>query len=1036
MGNGTGPTAANPTAPPAAGNPNSPSTAVGTTSSTNTLATFNDQMFLLDAFAKSGTSFGGVKLTNTQVPLQAPFSQINDMLRVSGEGMFNWLQDLKPKEYAQLIPNVSLYFVDANSEAQTLIPLTTPSKIKAGLEKSNYYTTNTVGLKSFDMSLDGNTNPVSGKIYNISMVLLFDSVNTFFEHIPSTDQTYADVFRTQGTTAGDNYKYKIKLCVSYSSNNQTLTQKYKLNDPSQVFSSYLTLIKTDLKLKENLQTEVAVEFQGFEEGMLKNQKLFDFLKVDVDAARRRNREALADALGTKETGLGEDSVAQTDYNNAMKEINEGIQGQVNSALNDHLQIEVSIGVEGEDTVVSGLSRQIKALNFVSAMRGAGIAISTEQAAQIQGTMGAHALTVAQRTQFIDYVKERTASSPNDSPAPAAGGTDPANPLAALDALYNDSTFAEVRNSADRAKTARDELAAAIKNVNDTYEGEKNRLEAQLQNIRMSQLREALDGMLFSKDVFYEIKVNGKAVQEYIDNLVAVTPKNYFSENSLNIAQATPIAQPPPPPRSEQPSNPNNSITTPEDSGDDQSGTASSSAKIDENAARMSEIDAEIQELTSSASRNEATSKAYADGILTPPGQEFIMSSKNQEIIDNYLDAQEAVGRITGNTFGSRDAEETARILGLIMEQEAKDARAKIEELAKEKETLAAATKAENENISSLGTITALEKDLNEFQTIRFVYLGDLLSCVMNRLMEDPKTSANGKAHLQKVRLLLTKIELPRLGTDTVDTFPLYKMPISVLQLQKLFADRLYGTQKSNFTLFELLQNIVKIVSLSQQRKAKLLHKSNVNTSYTLSFMPYPLDADMNLATDPNTSVGILHGTIIRVRDTSQSLVGLDGSYSSNRAKKIPHVFFGGHATGALKSIELAAINDPDLQKVAFSRLRGGNASNAKIPALFEVTLKLVGTPYFHLGVHFYLEAPTVNIQEGSGWFFLEGYYSVKNLNHAYDAGGQYTTTVVGHLVHDKHSATNAVTVLPADQAGPTLAPALPAGIPSPTNNNP
>ena len=69
---------------------------------------------------------------------------------------------------------------------------------------------------------------------------------------------------------------------------------------------------------------------------------------------------------------------------------------------------------------------------------------------------------------------------------------------------------------------------------------------------------------------------------------------------------------------------------------------------------------------------------------------------------------------------------------------------------------------------------------------------------MTRLQEIA-TSQKAKMHYNRIRFLLTKIILPNISGTNV-TRRIYNMPIDLAQLQKLFADRLYGTQKSTFTL--------------------------------------------------------------------------------------------------------------------------------------------------------------------------------------------------------------------------------------------
>ena len=287
---------------------------------------------------------------------------------------------------------------------------------------------------------------------------------------------------------------------------------------------------------------------------------------------------------------------------------------------------------------------------------------------------------------------------------------------------------------------------------------------------------------------------------------------------------------------------------------------------------------------------------------------------------------------------------------------------------------------------------------------------------MDRLRKLAKGEVDGIAaspaaqkHLDDTVLVLTKIGLIQFGSNIVKKVSLYQMPISILQLQKVLSDLLHGNMKTNLTLFELLRAIINMIGLSQKRKAQALSVAHMSSDFALSFMTYPVHwsggsgaGALTISTNPLSSEK-KNGMIIWARSASTNLADADGTYATNKRLKIPHFFFGGYTHGAVKSIEMEEKSDK-LALVAMSNLTTGGPSYV-IPALFEATIKLVGTPFFQIGMNFYVDTPTLNIDSKTqGWFYLRAYYSVKTLSHSYTAGGQFTTTIEGIIQPRKAGA--------------------------------
>ena len=222
---------------------------------------------------------------------------MNDYLQnISTDKLFNWIQDITPDEYAQLTPVIQLEAVNTETNSHTPIPLTSNSNINGVGSQPYWYTNRTVGLKSMSMDLDGNTNPVGGKIYKITLNLLFDSINTFFDPVSTSPPlpSYARFLQSQAPAGSPDVNYSLKLSVFYDGPSE-IKAKYGLDLPNAAFSTYLSLIKSELQIKENLQAECKCVFQGWQESLFQNNQLFDWLRLDLDAAAAELRTKITSA---------------------------------------------------------------------------------------------------------------------------------------------------------------------------------------------------------------------------------------------------------------------------------------------------------------------------------------------------------------------------------------------------------------------------------------------------------------------------------------------------------------------------------------------------------------------------------------------------------------------------------------------------------------------------------------------------------------------------------------------------------------------
>ena len=274
-------------------------------SSTLSPNSFDGQMLLLDMF------LGNVKLNKNKLPeepiafhsaAQVPFfdtarlTNINQLLGTIDKGCFDFINQVKPHEYAQMHPAISLSLVNINDEKQIIpLPLSAVGEINTGLrlsefDKTGYYSTKTFGLTALNMFLDGNDHPFFGKSYIVDFEFLFDSVNTYTSNIPGTNISYANIFRSNGRVGET--QFCLKLDIGYSTANKEIKKKYKTNSDGMSFSIYLSFLKSSIDIKENLSVVIKAEYQSREGKIFDSTQLFDILGLDLAAEREKYENKL------------------------------------------------------------------------------------------------------------------------------------------------------------------------------------------------------------------------------------------------------------------------------------------------------------------------------------------------------------------------------------------------------------------------------------------------------------------------------------------------------------------------------------------------------------------------------------------------------------------------------------------------------------------------------------------------------------------------------------------------------------------------
>jgi len=866
---------------PASVNPAADQATAETKKEVNTLV-FNEQVFLLDYMNVIPSTFenplGGIsQVINLTSGKSSPV--VNDFLTKT-DTVFQFIQSITTEEYAQLTPKIELFLV--RNDVQIPIPLSSATNLqKKGSD--GYYSGNTVGLKSLSMSVDGATNPISGKIFNIEMTLLFDSVNTFFDLIPGTQVSYADVFRSyQG------HNTSIKASIGYSSQNEEIKKKYSLD--TLTFSAYLQFITSDIKIEENLKTVVKVKFQGYQEAIIADRDLFNFVEIDLAAQKKARDERVKDL-----------EVAQNKSISSKKEEIE--------RLNKLRTTAEGIGYTPNLTVTQ---QQNDAFNQALATKVVGDAAANEALASF-GFKTAQSLDKLYVTSNIhggEYKKKLYRAS-----ARARANEDGERYL--VSSIDYKANF--LKDLDDKARGVKE----SIETLEEQKRVLKKSLTADINSLRIGAINDILDKAIFSKPIFSEVKLNPKQLKDYIDGLSALKKQqDFFNQvGAPSVSKASDIAT-----------------------------------------------------INNRQKENIATEAAKARNAA----DEAAKAREKAEKLAN-------VNKLNANKLREEAASKT---------QEANKALAKT---------------------VKVDGIEELKKLIYEQKTIRYVLLGDLIAAVMDYLLKN-KEGVENKKVLEKMRFFMTQINLinPFDGTSS-RAMNMYNIPISSTMLQKFFSDTLYGSFNETMNLFELFRGLIDMIALTQKRRSRLSGASSaVNNNYSIQFVPYPVEEiridllldvigtqEYIISTKASDSKDVLNGIIFFARESNIDLSKLGGSFDKNISGGVPHFFFGGNATGIVKSIAASEKDAKGFKKAIWEKNQTNNSStdredSSAIPAIFDVTIETLGMPYFQMGAYFYLDTPTIN-NYGGNWFLLSGYYQIVELTHEYSAGGLFTSTVKGIL---------------------------------------
>lgn len=930
--------------------------------------TFNKQMFLLDYYSENASSALFSQKMGSPLVQQISENLINSFLEHQGAAL-TFIDNVSPEEKAQLVPSVRMFLVGQGG-SQTEVALCSPTEIERGINSPHFYSGASAGLKSLDMKVDGGTNPVTGKIYNIEMSFVFDSINTFF--LPCTGvpgdagPSWAEVLRSNPTSDGSG-AYQLKVAISWTSANPNIMSTYDLNNQNYV--GYLQFIKSDLSIDENLKTIVKCTFQTKQEFVWGDVTLFDIFDLDYEKKRKELDKNLKAQKGDRH------KAAETKKKEIDAQI-EKSQAALKRALGNYA---------AEEAKKQLLERHSKA---IEAWEDGGEKGPKPARPDINSQTHTDHINQLSTRMYATYEAGAIGQNKNFTAFGGMMGEDSGNKWAVQATKVSKEISANLQKKHD-----------VDLNLKVDDEADASFLQTEMDVYRTNRINTVLQKAIFNQKMFCKLKLNSAEVQQYIDRMregkdvAPQTVRDLFNPNTSN--------------------NPKTIIECDSGGGMPSSHSetdAKAKAESSKHASKLSAQQRRVMALKKMALRNKAiyaqkVADAQAKGKATSTNDYAGAFSGNNVNAQGIGGVWKNAGIIGGGEAAEESTKEKVKAINEAAGKEEKNINKKLKDAQAIRDQIA-------NQLPVLGGLKELEEELKNFQYIEVVTIGDLLGALMNWILNGDGTggkTAGQKERINQTRIFLTTIELQAAWGAQKKVRDLYNIPIAVNELQRWFVNNVVATQRTTLTIQELFQGLLDIIQKAQLKKIQLSLDPSQQSSvkYVTKFAPYAMEerGGLKISKKVNDSSNVLTGIIFYV--TNQIFKdAFDGKVASHRAQGIPHFFFGGQGTGALMKIDIsekviakfkeALIMDArNSEKKANADGTPSAQKRAFLPAMFQCTLTLLGTPYFHLGTLFYLD--TASISSIAPWFHLGGYYRITSLEHSFSANGQYTTKISGPL---------------------------------------
>ena len=328
---------------------------------------------------------------------------------------------------------------------------------------------------------------------------------------------------------------------------------------------------------------------------------------------------------------------------------------------------------------------------------------------------------------------------------------------------------------------------------------------------------------------------------------------------------------------------------------------------------------------------------------------------------------------------------------------------------------------DNEKISrgegnlSIGTVDAIVKSLSAEKNIQYILLGDFIRLLIRRIYtirtnqiikgqilnpffggKEPLDKLQQyKAILDKTSILLSQIKFKNMESRNADiTKNIYSIPISVSHITHIIAKSTFGKSKNFFTIFEMIEKLINLISNSRRRKANILNVVDYAGSFSISKRTYALAGNINSPTtiriagqgdDPKNTI---HGVVFHAKRVKET--------TPETALK-PVFVFGGVDRGIVLDFAIESLQDDSFAKMIDEELQksADGGENSIIPVMFKCQIQTFPAFFLQLGSIFSVVAPSLDIANSQ--FFLQGDYRVMSIKHTWTAGSTFKTSLAGYM---------------------------------------
>ena len=338
------------------------------------------------------------------------------------------------------------------------------------------------------------------------------------------------------------------------------------------------------------------------------------------------------------------------------------------------------------------------------------------------------------------------------------------------------------------------------------------------------------------------------------------------------------------------------------------------------------------------------------------------------------------------------------------------------------------------------------KDLEQFQVVPFVFLGDLLMALLTlpadlREYEDPN-NPNKTLPRETVLDRIIKNSGRRFYTDLGEitfnrpftnretaNFKMYYYPISLKRLNDFFSREIVGKERQFYSYYDFCNDLVrKFFDNAFTSCAREAHtQSFVSPKIRLAVYEHPARAN---AAGGENFPGSTHIFIYGSKNIKQDLSSIHinkshnfGDYDHNMKNGIYHFYLGGINRGMALSVKVIDIADPNTKTAVYMDLgrsseRANAGSNSErqgdwAPVVFQANVETLGFPLFQLGNLIYVDLTPYITSENSATrqFAANGYYGIKKISYNWSAE-KFTTNIESIIQYSTEDAVDIATGAP------------------------